>query len=313
MVPDLRFGTGYSDNLFITPDVLGPRSVSDGIASVSPRLRALLRLDSVLGLIGDAGFNVQKFFRHGDSTQASGTLFLGYRPVIHRHAELGIRGGVARVSEFPQNDTNEGHVFLSGTYAVTEASAFSGSTSIGLREFPRRSRTKFSATVLNLGPLVFNVPPATTAIHRGQEDVIVNAAGSFFHSLGPAAELQAAYDFTNNDSDFSSLDFRTHRASVGGMGIWSLWLATRFAYSASFRQFTNLTTASDSSRLRDDTIQTFSLTSMLTPKILAGWPLTRSGAIVLNYDRLVAHSNAPAAEFGRNFVSLALEIGFLPF
>lgn len=312
LVPDLRLGFGYSDNIFITPDVLGTRPVSDGLFSVAPRLRGLLRLGGALGLVADWSFNFQEFFSHGDSTVNSGQLFLGYRPVLDRHVELGLRGGLARVSEFPLSDANEGHVFLSGTYGIVKGTAISASSSVGLRDFPRRSRSQTEASTLDLGPLQIVLPPSTTIVHRGQQDVITNVTGGLSQALVTGMGLQLAYDFTNNNSEFSNLDFQTHRTTVGATATAWRWLSARLAYSANFRRFENLTVTTDSTSLREDVIHSLSLRWTLTPRFLSGWPLTRLGSLQLGYDRLMNRSNAQQAEFDRNYVSATLEIGFRP-
>ena len=89
LVPDLRVATGYSDNIFITPDVLGFRAVDDGLVSIAPRFRALYRLSRDFGLVGDYTLNYTQFFSHGNSVQNAGTVFLGYRPTLATHAEIG--------------------------------------------------------------------------------------------------------------------------------------------------------------------------------------------------------------------------------
>src|SRR5882724_11780715 len=91
LVPDIRVSSGYSDNIFITPDVLGFHPESDGLVTVAPRLRALFRVSNEIGLVADYTLGYTQFFSHGNSLQNSGVLFLGYRPTVETHAEFGIR------------------------------------------------------------------------------------------------------------------------------------------------------------------------------------------------------------------------------
>jgi hypothetical protein len=312
LVPDLRIGVGYSDNLFITPDVFSFRTISDGLAFASPRLRALLRLSTSFGLLGDFTLDAQKFLHHGDSIRSANLLFLAYRPVENRHAEIGLRGGLARVSEFSPSDVNEGHVFVGGTYGIGDgASALGATASIGLREFPNRTQTESTQLAIGLGPLTLPLPlPPSTTTSRGQEDVVINVGGNFSQALTAHAGLQLGYDFTGNDSDVSAVDFQAHRVSLGAANAWTAWLSTQLVYSASFRRFGH-PTGSPAVR-REDTIHTLSLGAGLAPSFLSRIPLTRSALFRLGYDVLLDRSNIDTAEFDRNYVSLAIEVGFRP-
>ncbi|MGH7821381.1 MAG: hypothetical protein ACREQ9_16575, partial [Candidatus Binatia bacterium] len=158
VVTDLELSLAYSDNIFITPDILGFRPVADGLAGTRPRVRGLVPLSRVVGIVGDYSLAYQKFFDSGDTFVHSGRLFAGYRPANHRHAELGVRGGLVRVSEFERSDTNEAHVFLDGTWGPNPLSTFGGSTSVGFREFPQRTRFESEDLVLGLLPLPI-LPP----------------------------------------------------------------------------------------------------------------------------------------------------------
>lgn len=312
LVPDFRISAGYSDNIFITPDVLGSTAVSDGIVAVSPRLRALVRLTRELGLIGDYGFSWQQFFANGDTVQNAGTLFLGYRPRLDTHAELGARGGTATVSKFSQSNVEEGHLFLSGTYGLAPAVAVSASASVGVRDFPDRTQTEAHQLLLGIGPLVLPIPiGTTTTVHKGEHDVVSNIAGGLSFTYRPTGALRAAYDFTDNNASFSQLDFESHRLSLVAVNVWSSWFNTQLAYSASFRRFSDAL-SSVSVLKRSDALHDFAVTLNFAPPFLSDFWFVRSGTLHVDYDLLVDRSNLSGADFDRDFVSVGLDIGLIP-
>jgi len=311
LVPDIRLSSGYSDNLFITPDIFGFRPVSDGLVSLSPRLRALFRLSRDWGVVGDYTLSYTQFFSHGNSLQNGGTLFLGYRPTVAAHAEFGLRGGTAQVSEFSASNFDEGHLFLSGSIPLTPFAGFAGSASVGLRDFPDRTRAESRALAIGIGPIVLPVPGSTTTVEKGQEDVVTNVAGGLSFVYARTGVAHAAYDYTDNDSDIRELRYQSHRVSMAGVNQWTTWLSTQLGYSVSFRRFVHA--ASDVSSVeRRDTIQDLTAGVSFAPRYFADLRFARSGAIRIDYDWLLDRSNLSSGEFHRNFISVALEIGFLP-
>ncbi|MGH7856401.1 MAG: hypothetical protein ACREQY_03655, partial [Candidatus Binatia bacterium] len=314
VVTDLDLSLGYSDNLFITPDILGFRPVRDGLTGTRPRIRGLVPLSRVVGLVGDYSLNYQKFLDHGDAYVHSGTLFAGYRPANHRHAEVGIRGGMARVSEFERSNTNEAHAFVDATWGPHPFSTVGGSASVGFRDFPERSRFEREPLLLGTLPIVPPIPlPGDQVVERrGQEDLAVNVIGRFNQVMGQTARLQLAYDYTLNDSDTSLLDYWSHRVSLGVSKRWTSWLGAEIAYSVRFRGFTSPVTAPEGPIRRRDTIHDVSLAAVFSPAILRAIPLTRSSVMRLGYGGLVSQSNIDTAELDRNFLWAAIEIGFRP-
>ena len=311
-VPDLRFGAGYSDNIFITPDVLGFRAVSDGISTVSPRMRALFRLTRELGVIGDYALNWQKFFSNGYAVQNSGSLFVGYRPTVENHGELGVRGGTTHVSKFSQSNADEVQGFLSGAYELAPAVAFAGSVSAGVREFPDRTRRDTSALFLGIGPLELPIPiGTTTTVRKGEDDVIANIAGGLVARYGETGAVRVSYDFTSNDADFSELDFRSQRLGITGVYVWTSWLQTQASYSASFRRF--LHAPADLATIeRRDTIQDVTVGLNVAPGFLREPWFLRSVIIHVDYDFLIDRSNVASAEFHRNLVMIGVDLGINP-
>jgi len=310
LVPDLRFASGYSDNIFITPDVLGFRPVGDGLVSIAPRLRALYRVTRDVGVVGDYNLNYTQFFSHGDSVQNAGTLFVGYRPTLATHAELGIRGGTAHVSEFSESNSEEGHVFAAGTVPLTPFASFGLSGSVGVREFPDRTRQQSRALSIGIGPIVVPLPGSTTTVEKGEQDVLTDVAAGLSINYAATGALRAAYDFLDDHADFSELRFRSHRLSFAGVNVWRTWLSTQIAYAVGFRRFTE--TPADGSARRRDTLQDLSVGFLLSPRYLADFWFTRSATIRIDYDLLLDRANLASADIDRNFVSVALEVGFLP-
>ncbi len=313
LVPDLRLGVGYSDNLFVTPDVLSSAAKHDGIVSVAPRLRLLFRLSQDFGLILDDTLTLQKFFENGDARQNAGALFLAWRPVEDKHVEGGVRGGTAQVSEFEQNDSREVHGFLSGTYGFGPWASAGLTGSLGIREFPERTRTEAEGFVLGLGPISIPLPiPGAPIVREGEESVIASVAGGLNLRYSATGGLQLAYDFTRNDSEFSDLDFVAHRLTVVGVNRWTDWLSTQLGYSIGFRRFSTPIASIVPPVKRTDTIHDLSAGVVLTPGFLKGLPLLRSTVIRVDYDLLVDQANISNGDFHRNFVSLSLDVGFLP-
>ena len=311
-MPDVRLGVGYSDNIFITPDVLGLRRVADGVTTVSPRLRALFRLTQEFGVVGDYALNWQQFFANGYALQNSGTVFVGYRPTVDDHGELGVRGGATRVSQFSQSNAEEVQAFLSGAYGLTPAAQFSASASAGFREFPDRTRRDTRALFLGIGALVLPVPIGTTTdVHEGEEDVIANVAGGVTMTYGSAGAVRIAYDFTSNDADFSELDFRTQRLSIAGVNVWTSWLASQLSYSVSARRFSHAP-ADLAAIERRDTIHDVAVTLNFMPPLLRQPWFLRSGTIHVDYDLLLERSNVSSAEFHRNLVMIGVDFGLIP-
>jgi hypothetical protein len=311
LVPDLRLASGYSDNIFITPDVLGFRAVEDGLFSVSPRLRALYRLSRDFGIIGDYSLSYTQFLSHGNSLQNAGAIFLGYRPTVATHAELGVRGGTARVSEFAESNDEEGHLFASGSVPLTPFVGFGLSASVGLREFPDRTRAESRALSLGIGPIVLPLPGSVTTVEKGEQDVVTNVATGLSVDYAASGALHAAYDFLDNNAEFSELRFQSHRLSFAAVNAWNRWLGTQLAYSVSFRHFSSA--QSDSAGLtRRDALQDIGAGVIFAPGFLRELRFARSGTIRVDYDRLINRSNLGSADLDRNFVSLALEMGFLP-
>ena len=309
LVPDIRVATGYSDNVFITPDVLGFEEESDGLLTFAPRLRALFRLSRELGLVADYGLGYTQFLSNGHSLQNSGTIFLGYRPTSEKHAEFGVRGGTARVSEFSDSDVNEGHLFASGNYPLNEMASASIVGSVGLREFPDRTRIEAESLVLGIPPLVIPIPGEITT-EKGENDVVTNVGGALAMAYSTSGAVRAGYDFTNNDSDFSEVDYLVHRVSVAGVNAWWPWLSTQVAYSLSSRRFKH-SLADDEQRERRDAIHDLTLTAYFTPP-MPPLPYTRSWHIRVDYDLLASRSNSQGGKFDRNFFSVSLEIGLAP-
>jgi hypothetical protein len=310
-VPDLRLSSGYSDNIFITPDVLGFRTVSDGLVSVSPRLRALVRLSPTLGLIGDYSLNYTQFFSNGNTLQNAGSAFLGYRPTVDTHAELGIRGGTASVSEFPLSDLREGYVFLSGTYPLAPMLEGSLTGSVGMRTFPERTRTEAHALVLGIGPLQLPIGEVTST-EKGEDDIISNVGGSLSLVYAANGAFRAGYDFTDNNADVSRLDYRTHRLSLAAINAWSTWLTTQASYAITIRRFANAA-ADDTELHRKDALHEITLSARLTPRFLSSLWFSRSVALRIDYGYLLDRSNLDISELDRNYVSIGFEIGLLPF
>ena len=312
LVPDLRLSTGYSDNIFITPDVLGSRAISDGVVTASPRLRALVRVTPEIGLVGDYSLRGQQFFAHGYALQNTGQLFLGYRPTISDHAELGVRGGTAHVSEFAQSNTDEGHVFVAGTYQWLPAATFSVSGSIGLREFPDRTRTDTQSLFLGIGPIVLPVPiGTTTVVRKGEEDVVANVGAGLLASYSRTGALRLAYDFTSNNAGFSDLDFDFHRVGVDAVNVWTSWLQSQLSYSIGFRRFAHASADSAGAR-RDDTLHDVAVALLFTPAALRKPWFLRSGTIHVGYDWLLDSANISSAGFHRNLVSVGIDFGLIP-
>lgn len=95
------------------------------------------------------------------------------------------------------------------------------------------------------------------------------------------------------------------------MNAWTSWLGTQVAYSVSFRHFTEAP-SNDPGRTREDILQDAGVGVLFTPRFLRDLWFARSGTIRVDYDRLIDRSNLDGADLDRNFVSVALEIGFLP-
>lgn len=310
LVPDIRISSGYSDNIFITPDVLGFETKSDGLVNFAPRLRALFRISRELGLVADYNLSYTQFFSNGNSVQNSGVLFLGYRPSVETHAEFGVRGGTASVSQFDDSNVNEGHAFVSGNVPLNEVASASAFASIGLREFPDRTRASTSGLVLGLGPIDIPVDPPTTNVDRGEDDVVANVGGALSVAYTTTGAFRVGYDYTNNNSDFSEIDYRSHRLSLAAVNSWWSWLSTQVAYSLTSRRFDHQLTADDR-RERDDAIHDLTLTAYVAPP---NWrlPYSRSVAVRIDYDLLASRSNVEGGKFDRNFFSVGLEVGLLP-
>ncbi len=311
LVPDLRVSGGYSDNIFITPDNLAFRTVSDGLFVVSPRFRALVRLSQSFGLVGDYAFNYTQFLSHGNATQNGGSVFLGYRPAPSEHVELGVRGGLADVSEFEESNLREGHVFLSGTYPLAPMLESSVTASVGIRNFPDRTRIRSQALVLGIGPLQIPLG-TTTSTERGEDEMVSNFGGALSLVYASTGLVRLGYDYTRNDADFSQLDYDTHRLSLAAINAWTSWLATQAAYSLSSRRFDSAVSDTTSSTRRDS-IHEITLTARLTPAFLSSPWFLRSGAVRIDYGLLLDRSNLASGELDRNYVSIGLELGFLPF
>lgn len=314
-VPELDLRVGYSDNIFVTPDVLGLEAVSDSFLAAAPRLRLLAPLTSAVGLVGDATLDFRRYADNGDARAFNGRVFLGYRPVDHRHAEIGIRGGVARVSEFERNDTDEFAGFLQGTYGFTPRSLVYGGVSGGVREFPERTRREREALVLGiLPPPSSSVPPPlveeeSRQVREGQDDDLVDIQAGFMQRFRRGS-LRIGYQFRSVDSDVDVFDADNHWIRLEGSRTWTDWLATEFDYSARFRDFRNATARTDAPVKREDTIQELSLELRVVPAWLRDLPLTRSAFVSIRYGFLRLDSNVSSAELERNQVSVALEFAF---
>ena len=310
LVSDVDFEIGYSDNLFITADVLGGREVKDGMVSASPRLRGLFTLNPNVGLVADYQLEGQAFFHHGDSHLHSGKLFLGYRPVPDRHAEVGVTGAIARVSDFEQSNVNDGSVFLDGTWGWSGAVSIGAGASIGAREFPDRTIEQSEDLFLGLLPLPL-FPSGGTSNER-QEDTTANGVARLMARYGATGAVRLSYDVTNVDSNIGSADRVEHQVAIGASNVWTRWLATVVAYSAEFRRFDERQPDADPLGRREDTIHDVALSVAFYPGFLRRIPLTRSASVVLRYDALFVRSNVEASELERNFLSASISIGFRP-
>ena len=308
LVPDINVTTGYSDNIFITPDVLGFQTKSDGLVTVSPRLRALFRLSNQLGLVADYNLNYTQFFSNGNSLQNSAVLFLGYRPSVSTHAEVGVRGGIADVSEFEDSNVREGHFFVSGNMPLNDVASAGAFGSIGVRDFPDRTHVSVNQLTLGLPPIVIPVG-GTTSIERGENDTVANVGGVLSVAYAASGVVRAGYDFTNNDSNFSEIDYYSHRLSLAGVNTWTSWLGTQLAYSLISRRFKHQFSPQDNQR--NDAIHDVTLTAYVAPPIRLPW-WARSVTIRFDYDYLSSHSNVETGDFDRNFFSVGLELGFAP-
>jgi hypothetical protein len=272
-----------------------------------------MRLSQELGLILDDTLTLQKFFSNGNAWQEAGSLFLAWRPTEHRHVELGVRGGLGRVSEFEENDVDEGYGFVSATYGFGPWASAAVTGTVGYREFPERTRVESRNLVLGLGPISVPLPiPGPSATRAGEEDVIANVVGGMNLRYSASGGVQVAYDFTNNDSEFADLDFLAHRLTVVGVNAWTPWLSTQVGYSISFRRFRNPTAGTVPEVERTDTIHDLSAGFVFTPGFLRELPLLRSTVVHLDYDFLADQASLSSADFERNYASLSIDLGFLP-